>query len=168
MFSSFLNSFQKGCKSIGDKEGNELLKVLSFNLCLVECNLNGTSISNQIQDEIKSKLRKNFPLTQTLGKTSINRICLKYFDIAELVILNKMDEVNDLFRKNNFTIRDFQDILFIFCAFNQFELCEKILTEYTLDMNVKLEVNYPFLKSILIDFKKLFSRTEIPIFILVL
>lgn len=133
-----------GNETIGDSEGEELLTALSFNVQLLQCNLNRTSISNQVQEKINNKLKENYPLTQTIGKTSLTKFCFKHLETSELIILNKIPEVKTILDKTTDNLQTIQEILFICCVWNRIELFDYIFNHFIIDINFKLEVSLFF------------------------
>lgn len=116
------------------------MSAVSFNISLTELNLVGTSVSPQIQGKIKNKLKQSYALTQFTGKFSLNKVCSKYHDFAESVILNKDHEASEKLSKK-LSLQFLQEVLFICCVWDKIELCKYILNRSIIDVNFKLEVN---------------------------
>ena len=125
-----------GNKSIGDNEAKILLSALPYSWNLEELKLNGTSISNEIIQEI----HKQINISQSLIP-----IYQQNLEISELIILNKISEVKEILNRNIDNIKFLQEMLFICCVWNKIELFEFILNQnIDIDINSQLEVNIYF------------------------
>lgn len=117
-----------------------MLNALTYNICLIHCNLEGTNISKEIQERINNKLQENYPLTQATGARELNKLCSKYSEISELIISSRIEEVkkklNNFMNDNN----SLQEVLFIFCVWNNCELCKFILEHCNIKIDFQLEV----------------------------
>lgn len=105
-----------------------------MNISLIECNLIDTLISKEIQEQIKIKLKANYPLTQI----SFKELCSKeeYATIAGLVVFNKEESLVSIL--DNMNSESIDGVFFMCCAWDKIDLCKLVLNKHDFNINFQL------------------------------